>query len=155
MFEQRPRPEFVSPQTVVDMIVIGISGVGGQHFVDSEKMFKGMIKPDGRGCAAKQMVMRGEALPDRAWILFSFTPVGPQHAKIGQWHTLACQHTEQVMIRNHQKLCRVRKALVLGKPAWLAMAVRADDGKVPDAFIESPRHVTKARIDRKQTVWIS
>ena len=47
LFEQRPRPEFVSPQTVVDMIVIGISGVGGQHFVNPEKMFEGMIKPDG------------------------------------------------------------------------------------------------------------
>ncbi len=136
------------------MVVISVRCVRGQNLVKAEQMFEGVVKPHRRRCAAKQMVMRGEAPPDGARVGLRVTAIGAWDSQIAQRDPLACQHPEQVMVGDDQKFGRVRKAFVLGKPAWLAMAMRADDGKVPDGLVKGSRHVAKPFLDRKQAVRI-
>jgi len=48
------------------------------------------------------------------------------------------EHAKDVVVRNHEQLRRIRKVPVLGEPAGVSVAVRADDRQVPDIGVQPP-----------------
>ena len=117
-------------------------------------MLERMVKPHGRRGAAEQVVVSSETMPDQAWVTFRLAAIGARNSEVGQRHSLTCQHSEHIVIGNDDQFRRIGKAFVFGEPAWLAMTMRADDGKIPDGFIKGARHVAETRLYGKQPVRI-
>ena len=87
--EEGARAEAVLGQTVGDPVVMRI-GIGGvKQFLDAEQGLQHIVEPQARRRATEQMIVFGEATPDRAALGFNRRPVkarppqGPQDARPG------------------------------------------------------------------------
>src|SRR3546814_19144469 len=64
-------------------------------------------------------------LPDLAGILLHDAALHLWHSEFLEGHALRIQHTEDIVIRNHDQCRGIRKAVVLRKQSWIHMPVRA------------------------------
>jgi|GEM_PF-4722718 len=96
-------------------------------------------------------VLRKE-LPNRARVRLNRLAIDPGHAQIAQRDALAREHAKDIVIGHNEQLRRVGKAGVLGKPARVAMAMRADDRQVRDLLIECARKVARSRFRGQEAV---
>ena len=96
--------------------------------------------------------MGGKEAPDRARVGLDRPAIDTRYPQVLQRDALRTQHPEDIMVGRHEKLGRVGKRLILGKPARVGVAVGADNGQVPDSTKKTARNVPNGRICRKQPV---
>ena len=152
--EQRARPELGPRQAVGDVVVVGVGGLGRQAVVEAEDRLEGMVEPEPRRRAAQQVVVLGEAAPDRAAVGLGRAAVGARHAEVGERHALRAEHAEDVVVGDDEELRRIGERQVLGVPARVGVAVRADDRQVAHLGVERARKAPHRGIGRKQPVRI-
>src|SRR6185312_7078802 len=75
-----------------------------------------------------------------------------RHAQALERDALAHQHARYIMVRHHEELGRVWEGGVFGVPAWLGVAVRADQRQRADGIEKLARQRSRRRIGGKQSV---
>ncbi len=80
--------------------------------------------------------------------------VGAGNAEVGQRHALRAEHAEDVVVGDDEELRGIGEGQVLGVPARVGMAVRADDRQVADLGVERARKAAHRGIGRKQPIRI-
>ena len=109
--EQRARPELRAGEAVGDMVVVVVGGLGREPPVEAEHRLERVVEPEPRRRAAQQVVVLGEAAPDRAAVGLGRAAVGARHAEVGERHALRVQHAEDVVVGGDEELRRVGKRL--------------------------------------------
>gem|GEM_PF-793842 len=150
--EQRPGPELGAGQAVGDAVVDGVGIRRGQPLGDAEHLGQRMLPPQPARGGAESVPVRGDGAPDPARVGLHGPAVEPRHAEILQPDTLAVQHAQHVVVRDHQQLGRVRERRVIGEPCRIGVAVRADDRQAGDLGIQPPRDRAIPGIRREQAI---
>ena len=151
-FEQRARAEGVGLQRGVDHVIIMVGGRRLQPHVDAERLGKDPVQPHARRRAAEQVIALGKAPPDRARIAVGSAAVDRRDAQLVQPDALAVQHAEHIMVGHDQQLRRVGEGLIIGEPARIGVAVRADDRQVLDRGVEPTGDVARRGVRRKEAI---
>ena len=102
--EERARKELRAGEAVGDMVVGGVGGLGGQAAVEAEDRLEGMVEPEPRRGAAQQVVVLGEAAPDRRGVGLDRSAVRARDAEVGQRHALRAEHAEDVVVGDDEEL---------------------------------------------------
>ena len=152
--EERPRQVLGPRQAVGDVVVGGVGGLGREADVEAEDRLEGVVEPEPRRGAAQQVVVLGEAAPDRSSVGLGLATVGTGNAEVGERHALRAEHAEDIVVGDDEELRRVGEGQVLGVPARVGMAVRADDRQVAYLGVERARKAPHRGIGWKQAIRI-
>ncbi len=113
-----------------------------------------MVEPEPRGRAPEQVIPLREPPPDRARVLLHRPAIGARHPKILERDALRVQHPEDVVVGRHEEPRGVRKGRILGEPARVGVAVRADDRKPLHRAVEQAGDLARAPLDREEPVLV-
>ena len=120
----------------------------------SEYMLETVVDPHLGRCGAQKIVVLCKQLPDFAPIRLCRLAVCARHTQCVQGNTLRKEHAKHIVIRRHEQFCRVRKCLILSKPARICVPVRANDWQVRHRGIKLSRDLSRGWICREQPVRI-
>ncbi len=147
--EQSARAEGRFGQSRGDGVVNLIGGLGGQALIDAEHFREGVVEPYAARGGAEEMVVLGETAPDLARIALHRPAVDARDAERLQRDALGMEHPEDVVVGDDEELGGIGEGLVLGEPARIGVAVRADDRQRCDRAMKGPCQSARGRIQRK------
>ncbi len=139
--KERPRQKLRRLKLLRDGLVISVRVCLRETFGQAEEVDEDKIQPHPRRRPAKQKVVLREDPPDLPGIDCGRSGRVPVRTALRDTqrfkrNTLRIQHAKDVMIGLNQQRCRVRKRLVLGKPARIRMPVRRNDRQVAHRLIK-------------------
>ena len=151
--EQGARAEGVGRQFLADRIEIMIGAGRIERDLEPKHLGEHMIEPQPRGRAAEQVIVGCEQPPRRARIGCR-RAVAIGYAQRGKRDALAVEHAIDIMIRREQQAGRIGPRRIVGEPARIGVAVRADDRRIGDGGVKRPRDIARAGIRREQSVGV-
>ena len=113
-------------------------------------LLEGVIQPDARRGAAKQVVVLGEDVPDLAGVLDDCL----SDSEIVKRDALTVEHPEDVVVRLHEQGGGVRKWSIVSKPSGIGMPVGANDGQVFYMCVQGSGDFEGAGLGWKQTIFM-
>ena len=154
--EQRAGPELRPGEAVGDVVVDGVGGRRPTGASSRPKTFSKVWSSHirltacrGAGDSSRRSAARSCARRSR-----SAPPSTRGHAEIGQRHALRAEHAEDVVVGGDEQLGGVGKGRVLGEPARVGVAVRAEDRQAGDLGVERAGDAARRGVGGKQAVGI-
>src|SRR5918997_33351 len=92
--EERPRTKLRCAQGFVDPVKVSIRVRRCEALREAEQRRESVVEPRTRRCATKEMIVGGEAAPDRSRIAAHSTAILHRNAEIFEAHALAVEHAE-------------------------------------------------------------
>ena len=133
-----------------DGVVIEVGRLLRQPLLKAEQVLEGVVEPEARRGAAKQVVIAGEDAPDLARVFDLLLT----DFEVVQRDALAVQHAEDIVVWLDEQGRRVGEWLVGGEPGCLGMSVGADDGQVFYLRVQGSSNLECAGFGWKQAVFM-
>ncbi len=152
--EQGARPEIRPGEAFADAVEIVVGGLRREPHRHAEQLGEGLVEPQPRRRAAKQVIVLGELAPDLACVGLDRSAVLARDAHLLERHALAVEHAENVVVRSDEQPRGVREWRVLRIPARVGVAVRRDDRQVAHFAVEPAGHRAGREIHREQAIRI-
>jgi hypothetical protein len=105
-----------------------------------------VVEPDAGRCSAEEVVIVGEALPDRSRISFDGRAVARRNPQRLHRQAARVQQPEDVVIRNDEERGRLGKRRILVEQRGVDVPVRADEGQLAGLVVERARHIPDRRV---------
>ena len=145
--EERARAIVRSSELVTQLVVDRASVRPAQRFLDSEHLTQFVREPHAGGCAAEEVDLIGEQLPDTPVVHWITTTLDWRDTERLERQALGVEHPADVVVRDDEELSRrAERRGIVGEEARIHVAMRADDRQVSDALVQPTGDSPLARL---------
>jgi hypothetical protein len=145
--EERARTKRWRREFRGDFVVNLLRGLGGELPRDAKDDAQFVRQPDAGRCAAKEIKIVRERLPDFAMIALDRATIHARHAECFERNALRVQHPKNIVIGNDEQIGRRTERIVwIGKHSRIHVTVRTNQRQVFDVRVQLHRNFFLPRV---------